>query len=141
MADQEESKKDTVRINLPVGVTGRSGGSIPPGPPTQKLKPEQEAKKETAVMGAPVPAAKKDTSRVQVAAAKPSAPEMPRPTVRLRREESAPSAPAAAPVAPVAVAHGPAVATAASGADIVLAIGAMLLSIGVLVYLVIVVRG
>ena len=140
MADQEESKKDTVRINLPVGVGGRSGTPVPPGPPTQKLKPEQEAKKETAVMGAPVPVAKKDTSRVQVAAAKPTAPEMPRPTVRLRREETA-AAGATAPAAPVAAAAGPVMATSASGADIGLAIGAMVLSIGVLVYLAVVALG
>jgi hypothetical protein len=137
MPDQEESKKDTVRINLPTGVAGRPGTPVPPGPPTQKLKPEQDAKKETAVMGAPAPAAKKDTSRVQVAAAKPSTPDMPRPTVRLRREEgstqatSAPTAPAAAPMAPVAVvaAEGP------GGAAVGLSVGAMLFSVAVVVYL------
>jgi hypothetical protein len=101
------------------------------------LKPEQEAKKETAVMGSPAPAAKKDTSRVQVAAAKPSTPDMPRPTVRLRREEGASTAapaPAAAPaaVAPVAVATA---AEGPGGAAIALSIVAMLVSLGVTAYL------
>ena len=83
----EESKKDTVRINLPPGMT----------PPNGKPKPEEkakrdtsamggdQAKKETAMMGMPAEA-KKETSRVAVPATKPATSDMPRPTVRLRRE-------------------------------------------------------
>jgi hypothetical protein len=132
---QDESKKDTVRINLPVGVAGRPGTPVPPGPPTQKLKPEQEAKKETAVMGTPAPQPKRDTSRVQVAAAKPSTPETPRPTVRLRREaEAATGVPTMAPPAAAVTPVGAPVSAAVSGGEIGLTVGAMLLSIGVLVY-------
>ena len=62
----------------------------PPKPkaPGPAVNPEEEAKKETAVMGRPAeaPKPKKDTSRVQVTAAKPATPEAPRPTVKLRRE-------------------------------------------------------
>ena len=148
---EEESKKDTVRINLPPGITGRSAAP-PPGaapPPAPKFKPatpsgtpEDEAKKETAVMGTPVaaPKPKKDTSRVQVSAAKPAVPEAPRPTVKLKRDE----APAAVP--PVVTATQPpavptAVAAAPSGADIALSIGAIVLSLGVLGYLAFLVYG
>src|ERR1017187_907143 len=93
----EESKKDTVPINLPPGLTGR-GAPAPPGvqpPPPLKPKqpgppvnPEEEAKKETAVMGRPAeaPKPKKDTSRVQATAAKPVSAETPRPTVKLQRD-------------------------------------------------------
>lgn len=114
----EESKKDTVRINLPPGLTGR-GAPAPPGatsPPPPKPKqpgppvnPEEEAKKETAVMGRPAeaPKPKKDTSRVQVTAAKPATPETPRPTVKLRREDEG-----APPPAPAAAAGAPATAAA-----------------------------
>jgi len=155
MPEPQESKKDTVRINLPTGVAGRPGAPVPPGPPTQKLKPEtdlkkdtsvirasSEAKKETAVMAAPAPATKKDTSRVQVAAAKP-APEMPRPTVRLRREEGATSAPPTMAPVPVATAAAPAVAVAAgpSGLEIGLAFVSMLISIAAVAYLASVARG
>lgn len=139
MADQQDSKKDTVRINLPAGVTGRAGAPASSGSATQRVKAEDEAKKETAVMGSPVPGAKKDTSRVQVAAAKPSTPEMPRPTVRLRREET----PTPATVAPTmsAPVMAPVVAAAPSGAEVGLAVGAMVLSVAVLVYLAVVALG
>ena len=139
----EESKKDTVRINLPPGLTGRSTAPSPAGAPPAKPKPtgppggpEDEAKKETAVMGTPVaaPKPKKDTSRVQVSAAKPAVPEMPRPTVKLKRDETSPAVPpsvaATAPAARAVVA-----AAAPSGADAGLAFGAIVLSVAVLVYL------
>jgi hypothetical protein len=95
-----ESKKDTVRINLPPSMT----------PPSAKPKTEEQAKhdtsamaiddqakratapvgvdqtkKETAMMGMPSEA-KKETSRVAVPTAKTAMSDMPRPTVRLRRE-------------------------------------------------------
>lgn len=137
---EEESKKDTVRINLPPGLTGRSTTSGPtsappakPKPVTPPVSPEDEAKRETAVMGKPMaaPKPKSDTSRVQVAGAKPTVPEMPRPTVKLRREaEPTAGAPAAAPAAHPAMA-----AAAPSGAETGLAVGAMVLSVAVLVYL------
>ena len=144
-ASEDESKKDTVRINLPAGLAGRPAAApAPTGPATVKLKPappvpapEEESKKETAVMGKPTtaPKPKSDTSRVQVAGAKPGTPEMPRPTVKLRQPEApAPSgAPAAAaPVTPVAVPMGVA---EPSGAQAGLALGAMVFSIAVAVYL------
>lgn len=158
----EESKKDTVRINLPPGLTGR-GAPAPPGvttPPPPKPKapgppvnPEEEAKKETAVMGRPAeaPKPKKDTSRVQVTAAKPAAPETPRPTVKLRREdEGAPPpapAPAAAPATPglkaaptartvgVPKPAAPAMAGAPSGVEAALSLVALVLSLAVAGYL------
>jgi hypothetical protein len=117
----DESKKDTVRINLPPGLAGKAAAPATGMAPTVKLRPspapaaapEEEAKKETAVMGMPVavPQPKKDTSRVAVpaakpagpVAAKPAVPEVPRPTVKLKREEApvAPPPPAAKPVEPV----------------------------------------
>jgi translation initiation factor IF-2 len=156
----EESKKDTVRINLPPGLTGR-GAPAPPGvtsPPPPKPKtpgppvnPEEEAKKETAVMGRPAeaPKPKKDTSRVQVTAAKPAAPETPRPTVKLRREDEAapPAAPPAAPATPglkaapaprtvgVPKLAAPAMASAPSGAEVALSLVALVLSLAVAGYL------
>lgn len=131
---EDESKKDTVRINLPAGGPGRPATPVPPGPPTQKLKPEGDPKKDTAVMGTPAPQPKRDTSRVQVAAAKPTAPETPRPTVRLRREES--TAPAGAMAVPSAApSPAPVIALKPSGAEVGLAVGAMVLSIAVLAYL------
>ena len=142
----EESKKDTVRINLPPNLAGRTASPVGPSP-TVKLRPtppptaapEDEAKKETAVMGMPaaVPVAKKDTSRVAIPAAKPAVPEMPRPTVRLKQAEvpAAPTAaaPSAAPVAPVA--SMPVAAAAVSGLDIGLAIVALVLVLGLSGYL------
>src|ERR1043166_4433076 len=83
----EESKKDTVRINLPPGLTGRSPAPAPVGAPAAKPKPtgpppapEDESKRTTAVLGTPVatPKPKKDTSRLQVSAAQTAVPEMPR---------------------------------------------------------------
>jgi hypothetical protein len=143
----EESKKDTVRINLPPGLTGRSSTPTPGGAPPAKLKPtgppgtpDDEAKKETAVMGTPVaaPKPKKDTSRVQVSAAKPAVPEMPRPTVKLKRDEApaavAPTVAATTPTGPPK-AKVAAVAGAPSGADAALSIGAIVLSLAVLGYL------
>ena len=146
----EESKKDTVRINLPPGLGGRTGA--PPTtaattrlkPPAPTGSPEDEAKRETAVMGMPaaVPKPKKDTSRVQVAAAKPPAPEAPRPAVKLRREEPAPAAaPAMVPSAPTRPAPASVTATAPSAVDMSLAIGAIVFSVAVLVYLAMVAMG
>jgi hypothetical protein len=103
---QEESKKDTVRINLPPGLAGRGGppsvtppAGVPLRPTPTSANPADEAKKETAVMGRPVeaPKPKKDTSRVQVSPAKPAAPE-PRPALKLRQEDETP-APATATTA------------------------------------------
>jgi hypothetical protein len=105
-----------------------------------KLKPasgssEDDAKKETAVMGRPAeaPKPKSDTSRVQVTAARPVQPETPRPTVKLKQPEASPAAapsatPAAAPVAA-------AVAAEPSGAQGGLALVAMVLSVAVAIYL------
>src|SRR5580700_10384612 len=98
---EEDSKKDTVRINLPPGLTGRSSSPIgaPAAKPAPPGAPVDESKRTTAIMGrsADAPKPKQDTSRVQVAAAKPVTPETPRPTVKLRQEEATPvPAPAAA---------------------------------------------
>ncbi|HUK81364.1 MAG TPA: hypothetical protein VLZ12_01910 [Verrucomicrobiae bacterium] len=150
-APAEESKKDTVRINLPPGLTGRTSAPPPAGAPPAKLKPtgppgtpDDEAKKETAVMGMPVaaPKPKKDTSRVQVSAAKPAVPEAPRPTVKLKRDEAPAAVPptVAATTAKAAAAKAP-VAAATSAADAGLAVGAILLSIAVLGYLAYLVYG
>jgi hypothetical protein len=138
----EESKKDTVRINLPPGLAGR--GSAPGGPmpppgakivptPSPAASPEEEAKKETAVLGRPVdaPKPKKDTSRVQVVAARPSSP-----GVKLRRDEPAPAAlPTPTSTAPVAHGTGLVMAAAPSGGDIGLSVAAMVLSLAVVGYL------
>jgi hypothetical protein len=147
---EEESKKDTVRINLPPGLTGRGGPPAPasappaarPKPPGPPVNPEEEAKKETAVMGRPAeaPKPKKDTSRVQVAAAKPIVADAPRPAVKLRREEEIPTAAAAPAATPSArttarTAQAPAVAGAPSGAEVGLSIAAIVLSIAVVGYL------
>ncbi len=148
-APEEDSKKDTVRINLPPGLTGRPIASTGGPPPAAKVKPptppgppadEDESKKSTAMMGTPVttPKPKKDTSRVQVSAAKPGVPEMPRPTVKLKREEAAPAPAAAAMSAPLAA---PTVAAAPSGGDVGLSLAAMVLSLAVLGYLVFVAMG
>ena len=106
---------------------------------------EEEAKRETGVMGrhVEVPKPKKDTSRVQVAAAKPIVADAPRPAVKLRREEEIPVAPAAA-AAPAAApttrpaarpSPAPAAAGAPSGAEVGLSIAAIVLSIAVAGYL------
>ena len=142
----EESKKDTVRINLPPGLTGRGtapGGPAPPpgakiiSTPTPAASPEEEAKKETAVLGRPMeaPKPKKDTSRVQVVPAKPASPEAQRPGVKLRRDEPAPSSgPFAGPAASAPARMAP-VAAAPSGADAGLSVVAMILSIVLAGYL------
>ncbi|MCG3148906.1 MAG: hypothetical protein PCFJNLEI_02356 [Verrucomicrobiae bacterium] len=144
----DDSKKDTVRINLPQGGAVKPAGSPTP---TVRLKPspipgavasDDESKKETAVMGMPVatPKPKKDTSRVQVPATKPGAPEMPRPTVKLKREEGTSQIAPAAPTAPTpaaAPAARPAAAavSSVSGVDFGLAIAAMLVALAVAGYL------
>jgi hypothetical protein len=135
---EDESKKDTVRINLPPGLTGKTAAPAPGGPATVKLKPaasgEDEAKKETAVMGKPAetPKPKSDTSRVQVSSAKPGVPETPRPTVKLKQPEAAPAArPATTAAAPAAAAA----AAEPSGALAGLSLAAMVLAVVVAAYL------
>jgi hypothetical protein len=87
-------------------------------------------------MGRPAeaPKPKKDTSRVQVTAAKPVAPESPRPIVKLRQE--APPAPATAgtPAAAPAAARVTAGASSDGGGG-ALSLVAMVLSIAVAGYL------
>ena len=157
----EESKKDTVRINLPPGLTGRGGpgagapgaGAAPPSPmakpkvPGAPGSPEDEAKRETSVMARPAeaPKPKKDTSRVQVVAAKPITTGGARPTIKLQHEDEAPAAaePAAAvmPGGPSAKGAKPAArpapvgAGAPSGAEASLSLVAMVLSLAVVGYL------
>ncbi|HUJ08564.1 MAG TPA: hypothetical protein VL171_00925 [Verrucomicrobiae bacterium] len=138
----EEAKKDTVRINLPPGLTGRgtgpAGPTAPPGakivPPKPAASPEEEAKKETAVLGRPAeaPKPKQDTSRVQVVAAKPSPTPGQRPTVKLRRDEPSP---APAPVAAAPAAARPVATAPGSAADLGLSVVAMILSLLVVGYL------
>jgi hypothetical protein len=151
---EEESKKDTVRINLPPGLTNRgapgTGAAPPPAakprPPGSPAGPEEEAKKETAVMGRPTeaPKPKKDTSRVQVVAAKPITADGSRPTVKLVRDEPSP-APEAAAAAQAGrgakPAPGPAPAGAPSGAEAGLSILALVLSLAVAGYLAYIVFG
>jgi hypothetical protein len=146
---EEESKKDTVRINLPPGLTGRGGPSTGAPPPIAKPKapgapanPEEEAKKETAVMARPTeaPKPKKDTSRVQVVAAKPIIAGAPRPTIKLQHEDEAHAAPGAAAVAPPGAAPAgkpvrPVSAGAPDGANAGLSIAAIVLSLAVAGYL------
>lgn len=140
----EESKKDTVRINLPPGLAGRgaapSGPMPPPGSkivpsPGPSTSPEEEAKKETAVLGRPVeaPKPKKDTSRVQVVAARSAVPEAQRPAVKLRRDEPAPASATATASAGPAAMH--TMVSVPSGGDVGLSVVAMVLSIGVAGYL------
>ena len=138
----EELKKDTVRINLPPGLTGRGATPriIPPTPapsnrpPGHPVSPEEEAKKETAVMGRPAeaPKPKKDTSRVQVTAAKPATAETPRPTVKLQRD-AAPIPAAGIPAAAPAAAR--VTAGASDGGGGALSLVAMVLSLAVAGYL------
>jgi hypothetical protein len=144
----EEMKKDTVRINLPPGLTGRSATpSITPPTPAPSMRPpsgppgspEEEAKKETSVMGRPAeaPKPKKDTSRVQVTAAKPATPESPRPTVKLQRD-AAPIPAAAGSPAAAAPAAARVTAGASDGGGGALSLVAMVLSLvvaGALAYL------
>jgi len=146
----EEAKKDTVRINLPPGITGRGGppSGTPTPPPKPKpaggpANPEEEAKKETAVMSRPVetPRPKKDTSRVQVVAAKPITADAARPVVKLRRDDEPAHEAAAAPgaAAPGAKGAKPAKLAAAAGpataTDALLSVLAMVLTICVAGYL------
>jgi len=150
----EESKKDTVRINLPPGITGRGapGTGAPPPSPMAKPKvpgslgsPEDEAKRETSVMARPTeaPKPKKDTSRVQVVAAKPITADTARPPVKLRREDDAPPAPESAGPAGAAQAGKGAkpaprpvsVGGAPSGAEAGLSIVAIVLTLAVAGYL------
>ena len=156
--------RDTVRINLPQGVAGKTP-VMPtptvrlraPGAPqvvtseaehkkataaisstTVPIKPKKDTAQVAATVANPGAAnPKKETARVQMPVAKPSAPEMPRPTVKLKREE--PSAPAVAPVAPV-VAPQPVSVQGAEGSatsviDFSLAIAAMVLALVVAGYL------
>jgi outer membrane biosynthesis protein TonB len=135
---EEESKKDTVRINLPHGLAGRGSSPIAPSVAPTTKSAEDEAKKETAVLSRPaeVPKPKQDTSRVQVAAVKPAVPETPRPTVKLRREDEAPAPVPAAAKASAAPASASRVATAApSGAVAGLSLLAIVLSIAMAAYL------
>ena len=150
---EEESKKDTVRINLPPGLTGRGApgsGAPPPAakpkPPGVPVNPEEEAKKETAVLPRPVeaPRPKKDTSRVQVVAAKPITADASRPAVKLRREEEAAQEPSGAASAGAAAGKaarsGPSPAYVAAGApgaaeQPALSVVAIVLSIAVAGYL------
>lgn len=145
----DESKKDTVRINLPPG-TSRNATGAPLSPPTVKLRPasgprspQEEAKQETAVMGRPLAPAqpKSDTSRVTVTAARPSMPEVPRPTVRLRRDDEAPATVAATAAPTMKATLAPVVAAAPSGGDTGLAVAAMAVSLITLAYLAVVALG
>lgn len=144
----DDSKKDTVRINLPQGGTTKPAGSptptvrLKPSPTTGAAATDDESKKETAVMGMPVatPKPKKDTSRVQVPATKPGVAETPRPTVKLKREDgtsqiAAPSPAATAPAAAPAPYPTSAAAPASSAVDVGLAIAAMVLALAVAGYL------
>ena len=141
----DDDKRDTVRINLPQGISGK-----PPTNPTPTVRlrpagtptvaqPSADAKKATAAItpgaaAAATPAQKKDTSRVQATAAKPSVPEMPRPTVKLKREEHTAATPVAAAPQP---APAPIVAAPATSSviDVVLAIAAMVMALAVAGYL------
>lgn len=159
--DFDESKRDTVRINLPQGGAGK-----PPltPTPTVRLKPAgappvaanpADARKATAAISLPTAApaqpkkataavaqtaqqTKKDTARVAppVAAppaSKPTVPEMPRPTVKLKREEPPVAAPVIEPepVAPETAA----VAAPTDMVDVGLALAAMVVALAVAGYL------
>ena len=110
----DDDKRDTVRINLPQGPAGKPPAMPtptvrlrPPGT-APAVNPSAEHKKATAAISQPALPTKpkkdtaqvatatadsatanpkKDTARVQMPAPKPSVPEMPRPTVKLKREE------------------------------------------------------
>ncbi len=140
----DDSKQDTVRINLPPNLAGKTGAPAG-GPSTVKLKPatspgasQDEAKKETAVLGRPAqtPRPKSDTSRVQVAGAKPGGvPETPRPTVKLKQPESPAAAKAVAPAPAPAPVTAAAASPEASGASAGLSLAAMVMAIVTAVYL------
>jgi hypothetical protein len=114
-----------------------------PKPPGAPASPEEEAKKETAVMGRPIeaPKPKKDTSRVQVVAAKPIVAGAARPSIKLQHEDETPPAPEAAAAGPAGkgakpVARpAPVAAGAPSGAEAGLSIAAIVLSLAVAGYL------
>jgi len=123
---EEESKKDTVRINLPPGMTDR------PPVPTVKIKTGSEDGMKTGVAKTPsVP-----NPKVEVAAAKPTIPEMPRPTVKLRQPDAPVSVPAT--TAPVRAAT-PVVMECGGNSGMIVA--AMALSILVLAYLAVLALG
>jgi len=158
----DDDKRDTVRINLPQGPAGKPPAMPtptvrlrPPGT-APAVNPSAEHKKATAAISQPALPTKpkkdtaqvatatadsatanpkKDTARVQMPAPKPSVPEMPRPTVKLKREEPPTPAPVAAPkpVAPsVAVDVAP---STISWIDLGLAVAAMLVALAVAGYL------
>ena len=143
---QEDSKRDTVRINLPP--TGPGGTPSTGGPSTVKLKTVSvsgttqtpEEKEATVIIGRPTAPGgkpKADTSQVEVAGAKPTTPETPRPTVKLRREARpspapAPATPSTAKATPAPVS---AIAAAPNGMDTGMAIAAMALAVAVTAYL------
>ena len=160
--DLDESKRDTIRINLPQGGAGNKPPAMPT--PTVRLRPapapnvapSTDARKATAAIALPTatPAQpKKATSAVAPAqskkatapvtsappviaptASKPTIPEMPRPTVKLKREE--PPA-VAAPVVEAETAA-PETDTAAAPTnmlDVGLALAAMVVALAVAGYL------
>ena len=156
----DDEKRDTVRINLPQGTAGKppmmptpTVRLRPPGTPSVAA-PSTEHKKATAAISQPAAPAKakkdtaqvatadsasanpkKDTARVQMPVAKPSLPEMPRPTVKLKREEPPAPAPVATPkpvAPPVSV---EAVPSGIGGIDVGLAVAAMLVALAVAGYL------
>ena len=158
----DDEKRDTVRINLPQGVAGKppvmptpTVRLRPPGMPPA-ANPSTEHKKATAAISQPaVPVKakkdtaqvatatadsatanpKKDTARVQMPVAKPSIPEMPRPTVKLKREEPPASAPVATPKPAAAPVPVEVVPSAIGGIDVGLAVAAMLVALAVAGYL------
>ena len=137
---QEDSKKDTVRINLPP--SARVGTAPPGGPATVKLNLAStgapirtpEEKEATAIIGRtpPVGKPKTDTSKVDVAGTKPTVPATTRPTVKLRRE--AEPATVAAPNMAAPTTAVPDVA-AQSGMETGLTLAAMVLALAVTAYL------
>jgi len=138
---QEDSKKDTVRINLPP-VT-HIGTAPPGGPATVKLSlsptggPIQtpEEKEATAIIGKtpPIARVKADTSQVDMGVGKRPVAPTPRPTVKLRREpEPVAAAPAVDATASVAA---PGVVSESGDSENGLAIAAMALALVVMAYL------
>ena len=145
----DEAKKATIPISLPQG-----GAQKPLMPtPTVRLRPAavpgsiDESKKATAAI-TPLPSdrkevpaqpeskPKKDTSHVATVPAKPASHEMPRPTVKLKREE--PPTPTSAPAATVAAASPSPVAEDAAPTnwiDTGLALAAMVVALAVASYL------
>jgi hypothetical protein len=157
----DESKKDTVRINLPPGAMAQAAAAKQDATKrdTSAITGDP-AKKETAMMGSPA-AAKKETSRVAVpvtsvasdmprptvrlrrepvgatpGAPRAAAPEMPRPTVKLKVEEIPVTSATAAPSSMGSAAAPVTVEGGVGGLDAFLALAAAACSIAVLVYLV-----